>query len=194
MVSKRIVTLLLVLVTSVSVGCTTFRSGRLAPISEWPPAGAVPKKSISLLLTGEMRDESGQRQSFSPRVLRTWRGHVLRAYQESGLFSQVDAAVENADLRAEAKVEKRPRDVIPFCALGLVYPCIQSAGLTLSTTVRNRDGDILGVFAHSETLTTWWEPVLILTMPFAYPGVVEGRALYDLSRATIVEARQHGAF
>jgi hypothetical protein len=118
---------------------------------------------------------------------------VLEAYQESGLFSQVDATVENADLRAEARVEKRKREGWPFCAYSLVLPCIGIAELTLSTTVRNRDGDTLGVFTYGQTLTTWWEPLLILTMPFAYPGVVEGRALYDLSRATIVEARQHGA-
>ncbi len=120
MVGNRPLVLLvfLAVVLSLSACVATFREGTVQPPTSWPITTASGKQSISLLIRGERIDKEGlplkeYRNSFPTGEMTDWAvkkfqvESIVKAYRDSGLFSDVEIGAFDTDLRAEVHVLRR---------------------------------------------------------------------------------------
>ncbi|MDY6952467.1 MAG: hypothetical protein SWE60_13215 [Thermodesulfobacteriota bacterium] len=131
-----------------------------------------------------------------PKTMKTWRGQTIKAYEDSGMFSVVREGADEADLEAEVMIVDKadPNSFFAFIT-GLtlyVIPSKATDKFTVQTTIRDREGKTVGTFERSETVSLWQQVLLILAMPFNWPSSVAKEALYDLNRATIMDAYSQG--
>jgi hypothetical protein len=118
---------------------------------------------------------------------------AIRAYQDSGIFSDIKIGTADTDFRAEINIADRGEgnSVMPYVSgftMGLI-PCSASDTYTLSTTLKDRSGLTLGTIQKQETATLWIQLFLVFVMPFRS---ADEDIVYDLNRATILEARGKG--
>jgi hypothetical protein len=73
-----------------------------------------------------------------------------------------------------------------------VLPSSASDHLTIRTTFRNGEGDVLGETTMTETVTLWQQLFLVFVMPFKFPPTVTNETIDDLFRASLVEAASKG--
>ena len=173
-------------------GCASFRAGQLSPVSQWPPSPAPSKRSISVVLSGKAI-VNGANQEVNSQFLSVWREQTVKAYQDSGLFSEVGGGLGSSDLRAEVQILDRgePNQALAFLS-GLtmtIIPVKATDELIVKTAFKDRDGNTLGTFEKSESVATWIQLFMVFAMPGNFPGSVVKQTLYDLNRATISEAR-----
>lgn len=192
---KRIAMSVVVTAVVVGGGCASFRAGQLSPVPSWPPAQHGAKRTVSVAVSGEAI-VNGKQQGVSSTLLNVWRDKTVQAYRESGLFSEVLAGTTPADRQVDVQVLDRGSGSTGAAVLtGLTFYLIPSKAtdeLTVSTTIRDGNGKILGSYKKSETVTMWQQFFLIFAMPFKSPGSVGKGTLLDLSRATITEAHVAG--
>jgi hypothetical protein len=174
-----------------SSGCMSFRTGDLPRISAWPPQPAKPRTTVAVVVSGEC-NISGTKTAALPQFLEVWRDQTFRAYRDSGLFSDVRSGAVDADLRAEVVILDSGNPNIPWAFISgltfLIIPCAATDHFTITTTLKDKSGKTLGTFQKSDALTTWLQIVLVVGMPFRFPGVVANEMLYDLNRATLIDA------
>jgi hypothetical protein len=184
---------LVLLLASLGTGCITSREGQMPPITQWPPEAKAVKPSISLMVSGKVI-LNGQEQDVSRTVLvHQWRALTIRAYQDSGLFSNVKEGTTEGDLSAEINVVDQGdgNSVMPLITgltMGLI-PSAASDAVTLRTILKDSIGTTIGTFQMQETTTLWMQLFLVFAMPFR---TAENALVYDLNRATIQEARGKG--
>jgi len=178
-------------------GCASFRSGQLAPISHWPPQATMPKKSISIIVTTE-GSLNGKEQEVNAEFTKIWRKQIIKAYRESGLFSEVKTGFAETDFQAEVRIIDNEKGSSALSMLsGLTFTLIPwscSDTFTLKTTIRDREGKTLGVFEDLETITLRYQLFLIFLTPFNFPYSVNTQTMYDLTRATIIDAHAKNCF
>lgn len=172
-------------------GCASFRAGNVPHFSSLPPTARVERKSISLKVYGAVI-LNGKIYQCHPTAMKKWRKQTIRAYEDSGLFSEVKEDANELDLYAEVVIVDRG-DTNAFLAFitGLTLYLIPSKAtdeFTLKTTIKDKDGNILGAYEKSETVTLWQHLLLVFALPFNWPASVAKEALYDLNCATIKEA------
>lgn len=193
---QRVVILFLAVALLFS-GCASFRSGNLPAITQWPPENAVKGKSISVIVSGES-SINGKEQEVNSLFIKNWSEQVTRAYQDSGLFTEVKPGLSDTDLKAEVRIIDRGEANLGLAFLtGLTLYLIPSSAtdeITIKTSIKNKDGDTLGTFEKSETITMWQQLFLIFAMPGNFPLSVTKETLYDVNRATITEAHSKGSF
>jgi hypothetical protein len=165
------------------LGCAAFREGKLPPIEKWPPPAVATPRAINVNVVGNV---VGKLQT-------SWERESMRAFRESGLFSEVVATSRSdAPLRASVKVEYRGRLSRGWMALSgftlfLIPVPAGENSFALETTIY--EGDVeKGRVAREETCTIWMQLLLILAAPF----LREETAFYDAMRSTILEARERG--
>jgi hypothetical protein len=175
-------------------GCASFRAGNLPP-SEWSPESVAQNQSIDVIVSGESI-VNGKEQDPNAKCLETWNEQVLKAYNDSGLFSEVKTGIAETDLRSEVKILDRGEVNLGLAFItGLtlyLIPSKASDEITIQTKIKDREGKILGTFEKSETINTWQQLFLIFGTPFNFPGTVTKETLYDLNRAIINEAHMQG--
>ncbi|HKQ35905.1 MAG TPA: hypothetical protein VJT11_11415 [Nitrospiraceae bacterium] len=188
MIRRRIIFVLVVWMSLSSFGgCASFRWGDTEPPASWPLSKGQGKQSISLLLIGASPYIEGLEES------------AAKAYKESGLFSDVKTRASETDLRAEVDVsmsrsETSESDVyVPVLTLFL-FPIIQRNEIVLRTTLKNKEGQELGVVEKKDGYTELDGLLMIFFMPFKWPNTIESNLLYDLNRATISQANDEGLF
>jgi len=124
-------------------GCAAFRAGKLPPVSSWPPQSAVAKKSIGIVVSGQVFI-NGAQQEVAPMLIKNWEQEVLRAYRDSGLFSEVNSGPTPSDLRAEVRIVDRGEGSMAMAALtGFTFYLIPSTAtdeFIITTTIRDRNG------------------------------------------------------
>lgn len=190
--AARFTRLALVLL-SINTGCITYREGQLPPITHWPPEANTVKPSISLAVSGKAFDNGQELDVLGAEMVHNGKMMALRAYQDSDLFSDVKVGTAETDLRAEINITDRGEgnSAIPYVSgftMGLV-PCSASDAFTVSTTLKDRQGTTISTFQKQETSTLWIQLFLVFAMPFRS---AEEHPIYDLNRATILEAQAKG--
>ncbi len=190
------------------VACiATFREGTVQPPASWPITTASGKQSISLLIRGERIDKEGlplkeYRNSFPTGEMTDWAvkefqvESIVKAYRDSGLFSDVEIGAFDTDLRAEVHVLRRVQVnellcITWFLTLSAV-PCSSPREFYITTTLKNRELQSLGTFEQAERATTWMQLFLIFIAPFHWPDTVWDELVYDLNRSILSQAYEEG--
>lgn len=178
-------------------GCIMLRSGTNEHILTWPLQAQGERKSIDIILSGKTSSD-GKEQDVPPQFIEKWRAQAAKAYSDSGNFSRVTTGSGDSDLRAEISVLDRGEgsQVLAFISgftMGII-PATGSDEMIFRTTFKDREGKSLGTFEKSEKLTLWIQLFLVFAMPFNSPGAVSEQVLYDINRATILEARGKSVF
>ncbi len=164
-------------------GCAAFRGGTLPKIEAWPPQAPEVKKSAGIAIKGVKGD-----------LLTRWALQTSKAYHDSGLCAEINCPPEGGeDVQVELAIEHidTSSGLLNFLSLITltIIPAKSTDEYRVVTTFRGRDGKALGTVAAAEKVATWQELLLIFLTPFKSPAKVLERAYYDISRATIVEAR-----
>lgn len=172
-------------------GCAAFREGNV-PRARMPAERATDKQpSIAIQMSGAVILDSKIYQAH-PKAMKTWTSQTIKAYEESGRFSEVTQGGSGTDLHAEVVIVDRgnPNRFFAFITGLTLYiiPSKASDEFTVKTTISDEKGNIFGAFEKSETVTLWQQLLLVLAMPFNWPESVAREALYDLNHATIKEA------
>jgi len=175
-------------------GCAAYRGEGLTPITAWPPLPAGAERSIRLQLSGSVT-LNGEEEGITAAGLGMWQKQAEMAYRGSGLFSFVTAVRSaDTDLRAEIRVEQRTKynwTVRQISGLTVwIIPNRVTDELVLKTTIRDRQGRVLVKLKKAETIATWEQLFLVFYTPFAFPPSVHRRTVFDLNRATLIEARE----
>jgi hypothetical protein len=186
---------IIVIVAFLSSGCASFRTGDLHHISHIPPVNEEKGKSICIIVSNEST-LNGKKQPDSLTSLRYLRDQAAKAYQDSGIFSEVITGNSDTDLKAEIEIKDSNRRRIGVTYLaGLTFFLLPTKGtdeLIVKTTIKNKDGNTIAMYEKSETITTWVHLFLVIAMPFHAPGTVYEETLSDLNRSTIVELHSKG--
>lgn len=196
------ISLVLFMVVSAS-GCAAFRGDKLPEVQGWPPVSQSGKKSLQVSVGGSVSSNGKQIQDVS-KVLSGWTTQTLKAYEESGLFSSAStSAMQESDLKIDVKVHYKSEYNeklgmllgLSFGLAALVIPQKSSGDYLLRTTIHDREGKEVAFIEKSESVSTWIQLFLLFAMPFRDgPGTVEKNVLYDLNRASILEAHGKGLF
>jgi len=177
-------------------GCASFRGYRLGAV---PPFSQVqvpaPLSSITLVVASK-GTVNGKEKDIPEKLIERWATPTLRAYKESRYFSGVEKGLSPSDVRAEITITDAGEgsQAGAFFA-GLTLLVIPAAGtdvMTTQTSFKDRDGNDLGTIEKTEAMNSWIGLLLIFAMPFAWPGSVLDEIVYDLNRATLVEAAERG--
>jgi hypothetical protein len=169
-------------------GCVAFRAGPSASISSWPPAAGEARPTVSLLI-----EPSAEQQAEIGSVFEVWRDQTVRAYRESGLFSDVSVGLQPRDMHVQITIRdqeyfSKTLDALLAMTFGLI-PCYIRQNFSVRTEFRARGGETLAMFERAEASETWIQLFLLAVMPFRKsPPSVVSDVIYDLNRATLMEA------
>lgn len=181
MISRAVFVLVIWMSVSSLGGCAAFRWGDTQPPASWPLSKGPGKRSISVILTGASPYIEGLEES------------AAKAYQESGLFSDVKTRAAETDLRAEVDVSRSAKSEVGLAQLTLfLFPIIQWNEVVIRTTLKNKEGQELGVIEKKDGYTELDGLLMIFLMPFKCPDTIDSNLLYDLNRATISQAYDTG--
>jgi len=120
----------------------------------------------------------------------------LKAYRESGLFGDVQEGASSSPLRADVQIFQLQtvtawRDVLATLTFAL-SPTTQYETLELRTVLTDGLGNPLRTFLWAARLRTTYQLFLIFAPPSRWPSAVHADALYELNRATLLEAHTRG--
>ncbi len=111
--------------------------------------------------------------------------------------------MQKTDFKIDVKVHKKEEFSealafflgFSFGLASLVIPQKSSEDYLLRTTIYDREGKEVASIVKSESVATWIQLFLLFAMPFRDgPGTVSKNVLYDLNRASILEAHGKGIF
>jgi len=190
----RTVALLLALLTT--SGCIAYRSGPL-PKGGGLKAASEPSEMSIAVLVRVTRTVNGEEREMPDRLREGWIRATLDAYRESGLFSEVRrGSSADADVQASVRIEDDVVGSPAFSYLSamtwLLLPSRSRDQITVMTTYRRREGEILAQLRSKETVTTWFQAFLLPATPFALRDRVVERTIEDLSRATLGRSARKG--
>ena len=177
-------------------GCLATRAGQLPADEILPDRSRSSGKSIALSIRVE-RTVNGEDRELPDHVREEWIQATLAAYRDSGLFSEVRRGTSRkTDLQATVEVSDDVAGSQAFSYVSamswLLLPSRSRETLLVRTIYRDRDGGVLATYRAEETVTTWYQLLLLPALPFAaHDGVVAG-TIGDLSRATTRRAQDKG--
>lgn len=186
----KLVAMPIVLITLLS-GCATFRSHNIPPVEQWPPQSSNQKKSINVTIVG-----------VQGALFAKWQERATKAFQDSGLFSQVKSSPKReTDLIAQVTI-KLTRGGTFFNAgmrflSGFTFFLIPSTAwdeYQVETTIYDANEKILGTYQKSEKSTLWVEILFLPLSPFMDVDSVENSVYDDIIRSTINDAVVQGVF
>ena len=176
-------------------GCASFREGNVPRAQPASQRAVTEGKTISVKVYGAVI-LSGDIYQANPETLKKWRRQTIKAYEDHDIFSVVRGDAGESDLHAEVMIIDRgdPNRFLAFITGLTLYiiPSKVTHEITVKTTIKDGDGNTLGNFEKSETITLWQQLLMIFAMPFNLPESVNREALYDLNRATLKEAHGQG--
>jgi hypothetical protein len=186
----------LVVLSFGQAACIGLRGG-LVP-SQTPPLGSGEAQlSVSIVLKG--RALVNNEPTDVPTIaVANWTDNALKAYRESGFFAKVSRSPAKTDLVAEIEIVDRGEANFAMAFLsGLTFTILPSTAwdeFTVSTVFKDQDGNVLGEYENRERVTMWIQLLLILGMPFAFPGSVASDALSDVHYKTLQDAYRDAIF
>jgi hypothetical protein len=177
--------ILLLMIPLACSGCAAFRSGDIENIAPWPPSQTLSNKQK---LTFKINMDTNQRAE--------WITATLRAYTASGMFSSVTEGEPSDGLHAEITFSGQHSTFFGSTELTaytlFLIPCGVSNTFTMQTTFYDNQGRILGAVEKSATATLWFHLFMVFFYPFRQPDQTWTLTLYDVNRATLVEAKAKG--
>ena len=181
----------------VSSGCASFREGNVPRARSSPQSPRGKQQSISVSVQGAVILDGNIYQA-NRETTDNWRSQTIKAYRDSGLFSEVKGDADEADLYAEVVIVDKgdPNALLAFITGLTLYivPSKATDEFTVKAAIRDKDGKILGRFEKSETVILWQQLFMVFAMPSNWPESVAKEALYDLNRAIIRDAYFQGFF
>ncbi len=179
----------------VLVGCASFRSGKLTPITDWPPESHGTKRPIAVQITGSLEFNGRPQGRPLQGTLERWYQQAVTAYQDSGLFSKVKGKPEGEDLTAEITIEYKVRAsrIWMFISAWTLHllPSRATQDFILTTHYRDGAGATLATITKQERVSLWHQFFLLFAFK-SRPTEVPLQVLYDLNRACILEAMAQG--
>jgi hypothetical protein len=189
-----------------------FRADKLPPISSWPlqskgnnigiktataGSGGSSVSTIGLMVTAtDIDKKTNQVEAMPPLRPGFLEANTKRAYQDSGLFSEIKGGMAEADRRADVKITAYVEGNLALAFLtGLtlhIIPHTFTYDYVINTTFYDQAGKELGMIEKAESFTTWDQLFLVFLMSFKSPKSVHPEIIYDLNRAIIVEAHEKG--
>lgn len=203
MKNHRIGCMLIINLTWLMVsGCADFRGGEIQQPTTWPLSTGPGRQSISLVITVEMTvtDQmfgTDQNADVNLAKINALEQLAEKAYKESGLFPDIKIGAAETDLRAEIHLihhnEYHSALMFLWYHTMTLIPFKVDQEFVIKTVLKNNGGQQLGFFEKKEPMTSWSQLFLIFIMPFQNKqNTVETEVLYDLNRATIIEAYNAG--
>jgi hypothetical protein len=183
----------LAVVASAQLGCSaSFRQGGLEKISEWPPAPDS-RRAITIEIDGL--------DSVPPPVRHDWSEIIVKAFRESGQFSDVRLDGDTAEIHAKITVERiyeRVRPASNFIigqalTLHLIPRRFSQTDITMRTVYSPGDGEKF-VVTRSEAVNDWDHLFLTVFLWFRTYWAVVDNVVYDMTRLSIMEAKAAGVF
>lgn len=182
-------------------GCTSFRTGGMPEIKDWPPAPVSSEFSSKVILI-DARAEltvNGQPQRVRDQMMTMVRNSSTDAYVGSGVFRlpdsrrdyQLDYVIEVA-LKDEETV--RPFDIFLSAITLFIREGRITDRYTLTTTIKDGKGVVLGRFEKSDAIVYKQQIGYIFSVFTRLPDVVAKESIYDMNRATIQDAFAQGIF
>ena len=179
----RRIRVILFIALPMAAGCAGFRSNTVETPNPWPPAPRKADKKPSINVTF---------QGITGELLETFKKPTLKAYEKSGLFSQVSASARaNSDLTAEVVVSDNQSGstVLAFlCGLTLtLIPSTATDGFEVATTFRDASSNAVFSSKKNEDVTIWIEFFLVFVWPFMNPDTVTEQAIFDLAASSLAD-------
>src|SRR5581483_6930237 len=198
--TMRKLLMMLILSAPLISGCPfAWRVGQQPTVSSWPLQTERNKRTISLIITAKRIVKDEEREVL-PSELKAWQDQVVAAFQESGVFSEVRLDSSGSDLQAEVNIVDRTSrhevlNILYLITVGII-PSYGSYEPIITTKIKNKDGQVLGNFEHSQKIK-FVAQILLYPIHWFWsfiPFQVEKRTIYDMERLTISEAHEKRIF
>ncbi|MDB6142133.1 MAG: hypothetical protein JWP80_1177 [Pseudomonas sp.] len=188
---KRFLATLLMLASTALTGCVSYSQHDLAPVQAWPPQASAPtaeqKRSAYVRFTA-VHELNGKATAGGVN-LSGWEKLVLDSYKESDHLRSVTSQQVDSDIYVYADLKNDEQGSMASAYITgftfFVIPTRFNNVLTLETVYKDRDGKVLGTVRKSETVTTWMQLLLIVTLPF---NQSLDATVKQLSQASLEEA------
>ena len=181
-------------------GCVAFRDGANPPITKWPMDNATKNKTIILEVSKDIFYDNQELNVYSVAFEGSLK-QVVRAYEDSGLFSTVKFGSDSdlADIRAKVTITSKGEVATSLYFLSditmyLIIPAHLREEVIIKTTYMDWAGNSLASFEKSEFVDHWRYLYLLPITPFYLPRLVMNDMEYDINRNTIIEAHTKGIF
>lgn len=168
--------------------CAAFRTSALQT-GPWPPTGGGTKRSVKIIISG-----------IDGQMLAGFYPQTIAAFHDSALFSKVltSSQPERSDITAEMRVIHSGGYSRALAVLsGLTLTVIPSTAVDefeVRTDFKDAMGNVLASTRKIGGVRAWIHITLVFLMPFFWPGSQSDAVVYDLSRASLIEAAASGAF
>jgi len=209
--AQRVVALTLaVLMTG---GCASFGDVSQLKPTPWPPPPGGARKTVTVTYGGGVFTQKGEHKRrhyvAAGAMCRTVDElgtitcgkqvgippGLLKAFQDSGYFSEVKSDGSPADLQAAVKSVVRNQEnpggaILVGLTLFVAPGKIMDHHLVTRMTFKNREGKVLGKFEGKATGAEWWGLLAVFGLPFRDVAFAETE---DVAyRSILIEARQKG--
>ncbi len=175
-------------------GCIAVRENSPPSVSTLPIANSEAKPSINIVLTGKrwINETEVDADCVQRHVLPTWGKHVVKVFEESGLFRMVKlSARHSTDIHAEIMIEDRTdynRPVWFLSAITLwMVPAKTAETILVAAVFKNEAGEVIARSEKTETITRWRQLFLIYSGKIAGTRDPLAAALEDLHRSILQE-------
>jgi hypothetical protein len=175
-------------------GCVAVRENTPQTVSTLPIANPEGKPVINIVLTGKrwINETEVDADCVQQHVLPTWRKHVVKVFEESGLFHKVKLSARySTDIHAEIMIQDRTdynRPVWFLSAITLwMVPAKTTDTLLVTAVFKNKEGEVIARSEKTETVTAWRQFFLIYGDKIAGARDPLVAALEDLHRSILQE-------
>ncbi|MFI8479529.1 hypothetical protein ACIGCM_03065 [Pseudomonas sp. NPDC078700] len=169
-------------------GCISYSNHELASVEQWPPAAPAAHKPSAFVkvyaqyLHNDVAKSGGVNQPGLEAL-------ILKEYQSSQRFASVTTAKQAADMYISVKVTNNERSNLFSAALTgfslFIIPTRFTNQLTMETTFKDVNGNLLGRVKKSETITSWMQLLMIFALPFNESA---DNIFTQLSKSTLEQA------
>ncbi|MGG2396743.1 hypothetical protein ACJRW5_07285 [Pseudomonas sp. SH1-B] len=185
---KKLFVLLLLIASASLQGCMTYSHNSLQKVDQWPLAAPEQAKpSVYLKVFGEYQVNDNPRVSTAD--VAKLEEVISQTLSESGRFSRVTTEQQESDLYLTVTLHNHETGNMGLAVLtGATFFLIPGAfdnTLTMNMSVRDNNGDKLGIAQRQESLTTWMHLLLIFAVPFQDRS---DNLLRELTQSTLQQA------
>ncbi|WP_339485959.1 hypothetical protein [Pseudomonas sp. EL_65y_Pfl2_R95] len=171
-------------------GCISYSNHELAPIDQWPPAAPAGHKPSAFVKVSAQYLHNGVAKSGGVNQP-ALEALIIKEYQSSQRFASLTTAKQAADLYINVKITNNERSNLFSASLTgfslFIIPTRFTNQLTMETTFKDVNGNLLGRVKKSETITSWMQLLMIFALPFNESA---DNIFTQLSKSTLEQAVQ----
>lgn len=191
---KHLIKLLSLIVFLLVFSCATFREGNVSYQKIEPSAGA--KKSISFVVTGQVKLNENQPVPQNANALGSWANVVKEEFTASSLFSDVKNNEKSTDLSVDINIQNNGQfsqglSMVTGLTLYL-FPSSATDEFVVEATFKNKSGKEIAKIQKRDSVSTWSHLTLIFVYPFKSLSNEVYKCQKDLINSVLVEANAKG--